>query len=186
MNQSFAALNAQTHRQTALFLAANEDPRFYAERNREREACCPPHRDPHYFVALDGSVQKETPHYSTPPAGHFKKWDETDSLYFAPEPLQQPTRKVISKPHVHLFIEYATAMSKISDSIAQKMARPIEYFTELTKKETMNAVECEVVANFMDSEFRVNNLSEDASSAVEKISEAFAKKLKEVEGEVSP
>lgn len=57
-------------------------------------------------------------------------------------------------------------------------------FFGIGKKETLNAVDCEVIANAMDSGVRINDLTEEEATAVEKVTEEFAKRFKQLQGEV--
>ena len=107
----------------------------FIQREIKSQKRLPSHRDPHYFVALDGSVQKRnTSSTGTPPVGHFKKWDETHFIYYAPEPLRHPKVQATEKIPLLFHIEYATAISKISDILAQKLARQISVFRNWRKK----------------------------------------------------
>lgn len=174
MNQSFEALNRQTHFQTAEFLHNNRDPRFYAQRQQEDRRVCPPHRDPHYFVALDGKVQKETPHRGKLPEGHFKKWDETDFLYFAPEPLEQLSEEEIAemRKKTPVLLEYAIAISKISPRLAEEMASFIE---ELKKQQPRNVVEWELFYNLM--EFSSYETTQEEYTALQEVFKTFKDRL---------
>ncbi len=180
MNKSFKALNEQTYFQTAELLHKNKDFRFYAERQQKVNINCLPHRNPHYFVGLDGKVQKEIAHYGELPAGHVKRWDETNAFYYAPELLEQPAENEIAKmkASIPFLIEYANAISKISSRLAHEMSPFIE---ELEKVEPRNAVEWEVLFNLMKSD--LYHLTEKEEAACQKISDEFEKKLKQIIGD---
>jgi hypothetical protein len=187
MNKSFAALNAQTHLQTADLLHKNGDPRFYAQRRQEPEACCRTSRDTHYFVALDGTVKKEQPHKGAPPVGHFRTWDERDDFYYAPAQLELPSEEMRAGRKLALtqLLELTTAISKVSDRVAQETAPFIAFWqAELAKDEPSNVVEWEIFRNSMAFGPTLIGLTAEENAAIHKIIEQFEEKQIKAKQEV--
>lgn len=191
MNNAFAALNKQTHLQTAEYLRNNRDPRFHAARSREPEAVAHPSRDPHYYLSRAG-VQKERAHLGAPPAGHIRAWDESDHLYYAPVPLEECTleAKASTRKNLLFLIDYVKAISGVSAKFSSAMAPLIQKLEAcVAPGKPRNAVDLEVMKNLIEYPplFQSEDLTEVELTRIDAISKEFLERQEKLsQEEASP
>jgi hypothetical protein len=153
MNIAFDRLNVKTHYEVGNLLNKNGDPQFLADRpSPERDV--PPHRDPHYFVEPDGTVQKEVLKHGEGPEGRIRQWDEWRGEFHALKRLPQLTEadvyRIMAKLSTQL--EFAKKLSERSDSIAAKINGDMRRLQEeLERTEPRSPLDLEVLGNFLKS-----------------------------------